>query len=151
MSIIRRVKKSINGIFWHHFFKLTFQIVRGCFICLIFFAFGFKPDSDIQTKGQERERLCLNKGWRFFKYESGSIVDSLIYDARPTVLDNRDDKPADARPTEAVKIEATRQVLKPWILPTGNAFIKNPQKRYIRPQGDPGIDFAFVRPNFDDS
>ena len=50
-----------------------------------------------------------------FKYESGSIVDSLIYDARPTVLDDRDDKPADARPTEAVA-EAARQVLKPWIL-----------------------------------
>ncbi len=41
--------------------------------------------------------------------------------------------------------------LKPWILPTGNAFIKNPQKIYFRPQGDPGIDFAFVRPDFDDS
>lgn len=145
------MKKPAERLCCLYLVRFAFRIAWVFCMCLFFPVFAFGEDLSVPSHAEERERLCLNKGWRFFKYESGSIVDSLIYDARPMVLDDRDDKPADARPTEAVKAEAARQVLKPWILPTGNAFIKNPQKRYIRPQGDPGIDFAFVRPDFDDS
>ena len=45
----------------------------------------------------------------------------------------------------------TRPVLKPWILPSGNDFIKDPGKRHIRPEGDPGSDFPLVQRDFDDS
>jgi beta-galactosidase len=41
--------------------------------------------------------------------------------------------------------------LKPWILPTGNDFIKDPAKHYIRPEGNPGGDFQFVKKDFNDS
>src|SRR4030042_185952 len=51
---------------------------------------------------------------------------------------------------EAVEVEAKQAVLKPWILPTGNDFIKDPDKRYVRPKGNPGSDFAFVQNDFDD-
>ena len=41
-------------------------------------------------------------------------------------------------------------MLKPWILPTGNDFIKDPAKRHVRPAGDPGGDVSYVRADFDD-
>lgn len=100
---------------------------------------------------QLRERISINAGWKFYKYTSADKADNLIYDVRPAVTDNNDSKDADSKPTEAVKAEATQQVLKPWILPSGNAFIKDPAKRHIRPAGNPGGDFPFVQSNFDDN
>lgn len=98
-----------------------------------------------------RERISLNDNWRFYKYESSSKADSLIYDVRPAVDDKTDDKPADSKPTEAVKVAAKQIVLKPWILPTGNNFLKDSTKHYLRPEGNPGSDFPFVKNTFDDS
>ena len=46
-----------------------------------------------------------------------------------------DNRPADARPTESEDVKATQMVLKPWILPTGNDFVKDPAKQYVRPDG----------------
>jgi beta-galactosidase len=109
-----------------------------------------------QTAGTEtervyRERISINEDWRFYKYDSIERADDLIYDVRPDVEDNVDDGPADAEPTEAEDVEATQMVLKPWILPTGNDFIKDPAKRHVRPDGNPGSDFPFVQSDFDDS
>lgn len=99
---------------------------------------------------QARERLSLNESWRFMKYESAEMADDLIYDVRPEVLDDEDGKAADAKPTEAVDVEVDRLVLKPWILPTANRFIGDPDERHMRPEGNPGSDFAFVQDDFDD-
>src|SRR5699024_10228301 len=103
-----------------------------------------------QTKSP-REKILINDGWRFFKYATLSEADILIYDVRPEVKNERDDKPADSKPTEAVKVERIGNVLKPWIMPTGNPFIKDAKKRHVRPPGNPGADFPFVQTNFDDS
>jgi beta-galactosidase len=100
---------------------------------------------------QAREHILINEGWKFYHYGPGAKADSLIYDVRPDGRVNRDDGPADARPTEAVKVAATQMALKPWILPTGNNFIKDPNKRHQRPNGDPGKDFPFVQHDFDDN
>ena len=97
-----------------------------------------------------RQRFSINQGWRFYKYDSNAKTDNLIYDIRPEITDNNDNKAADSKPTEAVKVETTQGVLKPWILPSGNQFIKDPQKQHIRPEGNPGSDFQFVQTNFDD-
>ena len=83
------------------------------------------------------------------KYASDSTPDPLIYDVRPEVTDTRDDKPADAKPTERVETQSEHQVLKPWILPTGNAFISDSNRHYTRPQGSPGQEFEFVQMFFD--
>jgi len=77
--------------------------------------------------------------------------DNLIYDLRPETREKEDGRPADARPTEAVRLTDTGAVLKSWILPTGNSFIKDPAKRYQRPAGDPGLDFPFTNAGFNDS
>ena len=102
------------------------------------------------TTHSMRERISINEDWRFFKYESADQADDLIYDVRPEVIDAEDARPADAKPTEAVDVEATQRVLKPWILPTGNDFISDPAKRHVRPEGNPGSDFPFVQAGFDD-
>ncbi|WP_114778522.1 beta-galactosidase GalB [Botryobacter ruber] len=97
-----------------------------------------------------RERILINDGWKFYKYNSAADADSLIYDLRPEVKEDNDARPADARPTEAVAVAATKAVLKPWILPTGNAFLKDPANRYTRPEGNPGNNFPFVQSGFND-
>ncbi|HYX09248.1 MAG TPA: beta galactosidase jelly roll domain-containing protein, partial [Bacteroidales bacterium] len=107
--------------------------------------------SSNETGNSPRERLSLDKGWRFMKYDSEAAADSLIYDVRPSLTDYNDSKDADSKPTESLETEAKQMVLKPWILPSGNAFIKDPANRHIRPEGNPGSDFAFVQYNFNDS
>lgn len=98
-----------------------------------------------------RERISINDGWRFYKYNSNTKADDLIYDVRPEVADNAEYKVADAKPTEAVKITESAAVLKPWILPSANRFINHPKDKHTRPGGNPGKDFPFVQNNFDDS
>lgn len=112
------------------------------FIAFLLFNFG-------NAYAQKREKIKLNAGWSFMKYMGSP--DNLIYDLRPIVLDANDSKVADSRPTDALKIDAKDGVLKSWILPTANDFIKDPSKKYIRPNSDPGSDFDFVKNKFDDS
>ncbi len=103
-----------------------------------------------QVNKSIRQRISINQGWRFFKYESAADADNLIYDVRPRIDHPDEVKEADSKPTEAVEIENGQMVLKPWILPTGNDFIKDPDKWHVRPRGNPGSDFPFVQANFDD-
>ncbi len=101
--------------------------------------------------GAIRERISINQGWRFFRYDSATVADDLIYDVRPEVGAFADFQPADTKPTEQAAVEAAGTTLKAWILPTGNEFIKDPGKRYTRPDGNPGSNFPFVQKDFNDS
>ncbi len=98
-----------------------------------------------------RESVLLDTGWRFFKYERAEQADKLIYDIRPIVTKNDESKDADTMPTEADHLTTVDGVLKPWVLPTANDFIKDPTKHHVRPKGNPGSNFPFVQANFDDS
>ncbi|HEX6849672.1 MAG TPA: beta-galactosidase GalB, partial [Chitinophagaceae bacterium] len=100
-----------------------------------------------QTGG--RQRVKINDGWRFIRYESDP--DKLIYDIRPNVDDRNDDVVADTKPLDALIITSAEYGLKKWILPTANDFIKDPSKHHQRPPGNPGSDFSYVQPNYDDS
>ncbi len=95
-----------------------------------------------------RNRININDDWRFMRYTTEP--DKLMYDVRPEVSDRNDNKVADSRPTDAVGIKTTQEVLKKWILPSGNDFIKDPTKKHTRPAGNPGADFPFVQNNFKD-
>ena len=110
-----------------------------------------KKNKSIEKDNSERQRISINEGWTFFKYDTFSKADNLIYDVRPEIADKTDNKVADAKPTKAIDVKATQEVLKPWILPSGNDFINDPAKQHIRPAGNPGSDFPFVQRNFDDS
>lgn len=104
-----------------------------------------------QRNDNFREKISLNQGWSFYKYETLADADSLIYDVRPETQNPNEVKDADSKPTEAVEVEQQQMVLKPWILPSGNDFIKNEADKHIRPEGNPGSDFPFVQASFDDS
>ncbi|MDT0643568.1 beta-galactosidase GalB [Zunongwangia sp. F363] len=130
-----------------------YKSFQDIMIFVLPFLLFYPKESEAQsvTSRSARERISINKDWKFMKYASAEEADDLIYDVRPEVTDARDDKPADAKPTEAVEVAADRQVLKPWILPTGNDFIKDSSQQYKRPAGNPGEDFSFVKSGFDDS
>ncbi len=99
-----------------------------------------------------RERISLNDDWRFQKDDPPGNTVSLLYDVRPEVSDKKDDGAADAQPTEAQKTAAAAQVvIKSWILPTGNAFIRDPARWFARPAGNWGGEVAYVQRTFDDS
>ncbi|MFA9392384.1 MAG: beta-galactosidase GalB [Prolixibacteraceae bacterium] len=99
-----------------------------------------------------REKISINDHWSFYKYESVSDADKLIYDVRPEEDGTyKDSKDADSRPDEAIKLETSQDVLKAWVLPSGNDFIADASKHHIRPEGHPGSDFPFVQASFDDS
>lgn len=109
-----------------------------------------RPAADKITPGASmvRERISINNGWKFFRYHSDP--DHLVYDVRPEVTDRNDNVVADSKPTESVAVKTSADVLKDWILPSGNDFIADPAKHHRRPQGNPGADFPFVQNNFND-
>lgn len=106
-----------------------------------------KPPQEIIPTG--RARISLNTGWRFLRVTTNP--DKLMYDGRPAVSDRNDNIVADTKPTESISVTSSNKVLKRWILPSANDFIKNPTKRHQRPTGNPGSDFPFVQKVFDDS
>ncbi|MCS7337656.1 MAG: DUF4982 domain-containing protein [Verrucomicrobiae bacterium] len=98
-----------------------------------------------------RERILINSGWRFTKADTPDAGGQLLYDVRPEVKDRRDDKPADAEPTDPEKASKQAQpVLKPWILPTANPFIKDAAKRHTWPAVQAPSP-SYAQPEFDDS
>lgn len=125
----------------------------GFYLIIIFLIILASCTSTAEKPGTKslRQRISINNDWRFYKYESKEQADKLIYDVRPERFDRREIREADAQPTEALKVEVSQDVLKPWILPSGNRFIKDRDKWHTRPEGNPGGDFAFVQPGFDDS
>lgn len=124
-------------------------VLAGC-LFLYTGTSGFAQESKSRKESNQRERISINQGWRFFKYESAEKADKLIYDVRPEVTDITENRVADAKPTEAVEVETKQEVLKAWILPSGNTFINALSKQHIRPDSNPGGDFPFVQNNFDD-
>lgn len=104
----------------------------------------------LSTAQPGRQKISINENWRFTKGDP-SGADKLIYDVRPEVTDRNDNVVADTKPTEAVAVTSSNNVLKNWILPTANDFIKDPAKRHQRPGGNPGSNVSFVQNNFDNS
>ncbi len=101
-----------------------------------------------------RERALLNTGWRFQQDDPPGNTVGLLYDVRPEVRETTDDVPADARlggRSSDQPLGPAAGVLKPWILPTGNAFLADPARRHRRPAGNPGSEVPYVRADFDDT
>jgi len=100
-------------------------------------------------------RVGFNAGWRFHRCDAAEIAAEtalgLAYDLRPEITENTDGKDADAKPTEAIEMRSSGNFLKPWILPSANAFIRDPAKRHVRPDGNPGAKYTFVQADFDDA
>lgn len=126
------------------------RIRNSSLLIIILSVFSFTNGySQNQKSTYKRERIKLNEGWRFMKYKSNP--DSLIYDFRPEIKEVNDSKVADSKPEEAIKLETKENVLKKWILPSANDFIQNSSQKYIRPKGNPGSNFPFVKQDFNDT
>jgi beta-galactosidase len=123
--------------------------LREWMICVVLFAAPVAVMAQTTAPGQ---RISINEGWRFQMGDPADARTPLFYDVRPEVIITEDGKPADAPPDEAAQLAASKlRVLKPWILPSGNAFVKDPSKRHRRPEGDPGSDVSYMQASFDDS
>ncbi|HTQ51916.1 MAG TPA: beta-galactosidase GalB [Candidatus Acidoferrales bacterium] len=102
-----------------------------------------------------REKISIDDGWRFIKGDPTNCAVSLLYDIRRTQALHRFDAEADGNPAlgqSSTLAESTNPtaVIKQWILPTGNEFIKDPSQRFVRPDGNLGNGVAYVLPDFDD-
>lgn len=69
-----------------------------------------------------RERISIDENWRFTKGDPANNTVDLRYG-----------------------------VIKQWILPTSNPFIKDPSRRFVRPEGNLGEGVTYAQPGFDDS
>lgn len=99
-----------------------------------------------------RERVLIDAGWRFKRGDPEGMTPDLRYDIRPGIGESSEGKPADCSPEgAAITNAAGAMVLKPWILPSGNAFVANPVARHDRPPGNPGGTVPYVQVDFDDS
>ncbi|BCS19873.1 uncharacterized protein APUU_20305A [Aspergillus puulaauensis] len=114
---------------------MRFQGARNAFLLLsssiTLFLHGHGAEAHPADKYAARTRIRLNSDWKFRRTER--IEDGVIYDLRP-----------DANGTNL-------QVLKPWILPTANEFIQDPEEHHKRPSEEPNVDIPFVKHDFDDN
>jgi beta-galactosidase len=98
-----------------------------------------------------RERILFDDDWRFRLGDPDGNSAPYLYDVLPQQAQSADGKAADAMPQEAARVaRGNVAVLKPWILPTGNAFIQDPSRRFVRPPQGPRIDAPFARASYDD-
>ena len=112
------------------------------------------PDAATERLGP-RERLSINEGWRFHRGDPAGASPALLYDLRPEVTQSADGKVADAQPEAAAPVQGRGEgggegLLKAWVLPSANAFIRDPAQRHVRPPGHPGGGLDFVQASFDD-
>lgn len=105
------------------------------------------------TLTSPRERISIDEHWRFTKGDPTNVsAEELLYDVRPVARNEEQTERLAEATSDAEKLAAaTHPVLKSWILPSGNNFIKDPAKRFTRPGGNPGGDVSYVQNNFDDS
>jgi len=104
-----------------------------------------------------RERISINENWRFTKGDPTNSTESLLYDVRKRqpvrrLAEAESDGNSNANPAVTNEVSTPpATVIKQWILPTGNYFIKDPSRRFSRPSGNPGDSAPYVQPGFDDS
>jgi len=99
-------------------------VVRGLAVATLVSAIATLPRgiNAAEAEPPARERVPLSADWRFMRGDPEGIAVDLRYDE-----------------------------LEPWIMPSGDAFIRDTAKRHVRPSGNPGADLAYVQEDFDDS
>jgi beta-galactosidase len=116
------------------------------------------PAFEFASAQPARERISIDENWRFTMGDPANSTMSLLYDVRQqqavkhpaaAEADGNSSSNAVLNANDSSNLPPT--VIKQWILPTGNEFIKDPSRRFVRPQGNPGDGVAYVQPDFDDS
>jgi beta-galactosidase len=108
------------------------------------------------THASPRERISIDDDWRFTKGDPTNNTVNLLYDVRKQksvrrLAEAEADGNSSANAAAAGESTNVTAVIKQWILPTGNNFIKDASRKFVRPEGNPGDGVAYVPPDFDDS
>jgi len=127
-------------------------------VALLFGLAGGMLPGLVMAQPAPRERISIDDNWRFTQGDPASNSVSLLYDVRlPQAVRRVAVAEADGNANFNSAVAATaatnapQAVIKQWILPTGNEFIQDPARRWVRPAGNPGDGVAYVQPDFDDS
>ena len=100
---------------------------------------------------QAGERILINDHWQFKQGDPGQQSAQFLYDVRPDITESTDSRAPDAMAVEAERVAGgAARVLKPWILPSGNAFIKDAAQRHVRPAREPEVDTSYARLDLND-
>ena len=98
-----------------------------------------------------RQRILINDNWHFKQGDPAEKSAQFLYDVRPEIKESTDSRAPDAMAVEAERVAGgAAKVLKPWILPSGNAFIKDAARRHVRPALEPEVDTSYARLDFND-
>ena len=125
----------------------SYRTLAAALLCLLAAVASAAPS----PSDNPRLRQPLNEGWRFRLGDPDGFSAQLQYDVRPEIKQSADGKVADARPDEAEKLQRPASgLLKPWILPSGNAFVANPAQRTARPATEPALALPLLQAGFDD-
>ena len=93
-----------------------------CLVVLVCLSIGVVYGQPAPAESSPRQRISFDDNWRFQKEDPADAAGRLTY-----------------------------TVLKPWLLPTGNAFLSDPSARATRPEGEPATAVSYTQPDFDDS
>jgi beta-galactosidase len=135
------------------FNDFIYLILIGCLIFLV-------PSKARAFKivDSSREIISINEDWCFTKGDPASNTVSLLYDVREqrqvsrlSAVEADGNTLFNSMTNSAGATNAPASVIKQWILPTGNNFIKDPARKFVRPEGNLGDGVAYVQPDFDDS
>ncbi len=126
--------------------RRTMRIMQFQMLLLAVISFILLQSGCIATSESPRQRISINNDWCFTRNDPASgLTDNLNYPRNPG-RGGRGGRGA----TAAVPVVPTSGIAA-FILPTGNDFIADPAKRYVRPAGNYGADIAYVSPTFNDS
>ncbi len=129
---------------------MTRVLVKYLVIVSVFLAQLLLPGS-LPAQSAPRERISINDDWRFTKGDPTNCPVSLLYDIRPQPEKRRPAGTETNTDTAATNNEAAKPaVIKQWVLPSGNHFIKDPAGKFVRPEGNLGDGVAYAQSDFDD-
>jgi beta-galactosidase len=113
--------------------------------------------SSLLAQARSQERISIDDDWRFTEGDPASNTVSLLYDVREQKQIRRlaeaeaDGNSSSNAPTASDSTNFPQAVIKQWILPTGNNFVKDASRKFIRPEKNLAAVVAYVQPDFDDS
>jgi beta-galactosidase len=99
-----------------------------------------------------RTRVLVDQDWRFTRNDPAGISVSLSYDVRPQGGGARGGaRGGEAATSSGGDAGTGTTVVKAWVLPSGNGFLKDPAKAARRPEGNLGEGVAYIAASYDDS
>ncbi|MGA2749596.1 MAG: beta-galactosidase GalB [Verrucomicrobiota bacterium] len=122
-------------------------------LVIIAFVIGLLLPGTLAAQTIPRERISIDDNWRFKKDDPPGSTPALSYDggwreSDPYAVEEAGDHISATRTNDSIP---QTTALKPWILPTGNEFIKEASRRFARPAGNVGENVEYAQPGFDDS